>query len=206
MSDLINKLQLYGQTKIPDHSLVNICLDFPFIDNICIETESGNTIKSVRYNLNEIPSSFLNDEESFELLNQTILNIENAISNQANADVAYENFVILLQTEIENKLKKLSGKAKCTTKRNISRAKPYWSDDLQENWHDVCEAEKQWLSCKSAPNKKRLRKEYCLKRNNFNRALRKAKRKYQLKQQKKKFMMNFSILKIRENFGKTSVN
>ena len=173
MSDLINKLQLYGQSKIPDHSLVSICLEFPFIDNICIETESGNTVKSVRYNLSEIPSSFLNGEESFELLNQTILNIENAISNQADADVAYENFVIQLQTEMENKLKKLSGKAKCTTKRNKSRAKPYWSDDL----HDVCKAEKQWLSCKSAPTKKRLRGEYCLKRNNFNRALRKAKRK-----------------------------
>ena len=62
MSNLINKLQLYGQTKIPDHSLVNICLEFPFIDNVCNETKSGNTVKSVRYNLNEIPSSFLNDE------------------------------------------------------------------------------------------------------------------------------------------------
>ena len=63
------------------------------MEKICPETESSSSVKAVRYNFNEIPASFLNDEESFELLDQTILNIEDAISNLGDADKAYEDFV-----------------------------------------------------------------------------------------------------------------
>ena len=154
MSEMINMVQLYGQTKIPDHSLVSMCLEFPFDGKICPETESSSTVKAVRYNDNEIPASFLNDEVIFELLNQTILNIENAISNQADADKAYKNVSNLLHTEMENKLKKISWQSKNTVKKHKAWEKPYWSDDLQEIWHSVCKTEKQWLSCKSASVKK----------------------------------------------------
>ena len=122
---MINMVQLYGQTKILDHSLVSMRREFPFDGKICPETESSSTVKAVRYYPNEIYASFLNDEESFELLNQTILNIENAISNQADADKAYTNFSNLLHTEMENKLKKISGQSKNTVKSIERRQRPF---------------------------------------------------------------------------------
>ena len=187
LSEMIHMLQLpvYGRTKIPDHSLVSMCLEFPLDGKICPETESSSSVKTVRYNLNEIPASFLNDEESFELLNQTIFNIEDAISNLGDADKAYEDFSNLLHTEMKKQTEKISGQGKNTGKKHKARAKPYWSDDLQENWHRVCIIKKQWLSCKSPSVKKRFREEYYLKRKTFYTALRKAKRNYQLHQQKK---------------------
>ena len=187
MSELINDLKLHGQTKFPDHSLLQFCLDFPFAKISYIKHAGGISPKLIKYNLSEIPSSFLNDEESFELLNQAITNKESAISSQANIDLAYDKFTSLLQTEMETKLKKCRNtcNAKQIHKRHKSRAKPYCSNELQDPWHDVCKAEKQWLSCKLVSDKKRLREVHCLKRRNFNTILRKAKRNYQLQQQKK---------------------
>ena len=106
--------------------------------------------KLIKYNLREILSSILNDDESFELLNQAITSIESATLSQANIDLAYNNFTSLLQTEMETKLKKCRStcNAKQIYKRHKSRAKPFWSDELQDLWHDVCKAEKQWFSCK----------------------------------------------------------
>ena len=69
--------------------------------------------------------------------------MENAISNQANIDLAYENFVTLLQTEMEDKLKPSRVGSKQTHKRHKSRAKSYWSDELQMFWCDLCNSEKQ---------------------------------------------------------------
>ena len=99
----------------------------------------------------------MNDEKSSDLLNQTVINMENAISNQANIDLAHETFVTLLQTEMEDKLKLSRVDSKQTHKRH--KSKPYWSDELQVLWCDLCNSEKQWLSCKSAVVKKATARE-----------------------------------------------
>ena len=41
MSEMINDLKLHGQTKFPDHSLLQFCLDFPFAKLIYIEHVDG---------------------------------------------------------------------------------------------------------------------------------------------------------------------
>ena len=63
-----------------------------------------------------IPSSFLNDEKSFDLLNKIIANIGHAISNQADMDLVYENFVNLLQHDMDDKLKQRCTNTNTSTK------------------------------------------------------------------------------------------
>ena len=185
MTELINYLKLLGQTRIQDHSLLHFCLELPFaqIDNS--ERTDEYSHKLIKYNLSEIPASYLNDEQSFVLINQTIASIESAITAQANIDLAYDNFTSLLQTKMESKLKKSRTNAKITNKRHKSRAKPYWSDEIHDIWVDLCKTEKSWLSCKLAFDMKRLREEHCFKRREFNKLLRRAKRRYQIQQQQK---------------------
>ena len=120
MSDLIKDLSLHGHTKIPDHSLVQFFLDFPqFNDSKNIENPNYVHPRLKKYDLSHIPPSFLNDEKSFDLLNETIANIEHAISNQADMDLAYENFVNLLQHEMDDKLKQRCTNGNTSTKSQI---------------------------------------------------------------------------------------
>ena len=160
MSELINDLGLHGHTKIPDHSLLHFCLDLPSAELDHTKQIDSNPYSSctTKYNVNEIPASFLNDEQSFDLLNQTILSIENAISVQADMGLAYDKFTTLLNTEMESKLKKRN--VNISHKGHKSRAKPYWSDILQDAWVGVCNSEKRWLSCKIVSDKKRLKEEH----------------------------------------------
>ena len=138
MSDLINELNLHGHTKVPDHSLVQFFFDFLLFDIKIPEYLNGSQPKQQKYNFSHIPASFLNDEKSFDLLNEIIVNKEHAISNQADIDSAYEFFLTLLQNEMEDKLKASRTSSKQSSKRHKSRAKPFWSDELQELWSDVC--------------------------------------------------------------------
>ena len=116
----------------------------------------------------------MNDEKSSDLLNQTVINMENAISNQANIDLAHETFVTLLQTEMEDKLKLSRVDSKQTHKRH--KSKPYWSDELQVLWCDLCNSENSGCLVNRRLSKKRLREKFCFKRKEFNKMLRKAKR------------------------------
>ena len=102
MTELINDLKLLGQTRIPDHSLLHFCLELPFAQIDHSEKTDEYSHKLIKYNFSEIPASFLNDEQSFVLINQTIAILESAITAQANIDLTYDNFTSLLQTEMES--------------------------------------------------------------------------------------------------------
>ena len=122
--------------------MLHFCLDLPSAELDHIKQTDGNPYSNctTKYNVNVIPASFLNDEQSFDLLNQTILSIENAISMQADIELAYDKFTTLLNTEMESNLKKR--KANISHKGHKSRAKRYWSEILQDAWVGVCNSEK----------------------------------------------------------------
>ena len=86
---------------------------------------------------------------------------------------------------MQNKLKCINpGRGKVNSHK--SRSKPFWNTELQGTWNNVYAAENQWLKFKgSTVTKKRLRQDYCLVRNNFDKMLRKAKCTYQLAEQQR---------------------
>ena len=64
------------------------------------------------------------------------------------------------------------------------RFKPYWNDELRNQWSIVCVSEKTWLHYTGAKrNKRNLKEAYCIERKTFDKLNRKCKRRYQLQQQ-----------------------
>ena len=61
-----------------------------------------------KYILNDIPPSFLNCEESLELVMSTIDKIKNNLFRKHDATKAYQNFIDLINPEMDPKLKKKS--------------------------------------------------------------------------------------------------
>ena len=117
------------------------------------------------------------------MISDCIHKIERNLEQDANITEAYACFVSLIQTEMKNKLKCIQ-----TGQRNVkphkSRSKPFWNTELQESWDQVHRAEKEWLKYQGAtPTKCRFRQKYCYLRRNFDKMLRKAKRRYQLAEQ-----------------------
>ncbi|CAC5413951.1 unnamed protein product [Mytilus coruscus] len=73
-------------------------------------------------------------------------------------------------------------KYECKSKQSKAKTflKPYWSDLLQQKWDAASKKEKLWLKCSDHTNiKRKLKQEYCIARNDFDKHLRKAKRTYQ---------------------------
>ena len=188
MTDLINTYNLMGSTKFPDHSVIQFDLSYENIAST--NCDRSNDMIKRSYKVDNIPITFLNDANAVHKVSETLSNIEHALSNEADLNDAYKSFLNLIHEEMNNKLKwtdKRNNESKqntCNHKQNKSRAKPYWSDELQEKWDTVCEAEKLWLSCNGA-RKRHLKEMYCAHRKVFNRILRKSKRRFQLNEQNK---------------------
>jgi hypothetical protein len=86
-------------------------------------------------------------------INETIYRIENAIHVDNNVQSAYDDFCILIQDEMDNKLPRTKQK---TYNKNCgkSRYKPYWNDNLQNQWNKVCSLEKMWLKSTGSNSQK----------------------------------------------------
>jgi sRNA-binding regulator protein Hfq len=57
-----------------------------------------------KYRVNNIPDNFLVDDAIRDKINETIYRIENAIHVENNVQSEYDDFCILIQDEMDNKL------------------------------------------------------------------------------------------------------
>ncbi|CAC5399360.1 unnamed protein product [Mytilus coruscus] len=143
----------YVPDRIPDHSL--LCCDIrqpKFEQNIYSAHDS--TDKRKRYKLNSMPDDFLSNNEILDVVNSTILQIENSIRISGNIHHAYDAFTTLIHKEMENRIPVSNG----YSKRKKSLYKPYWNDTLNCQWEKVCAAEKSWLKSSISNSRKRTLK------------------------------------------------
>ena len=184
VSNLISSFGLCVPDSQPDHSVLQWDLLLP--QNVYTPTESGavnESVKSERYIVKDIPSTFFNDEDTSVILERTINRIDQAIVIQNDLDSAYEQFVNMVTTEMDKKLP-TKNVSQMFVKSKKSLYKPYWNDELQGKWDARVLAEREWLNCKENTNKKRkLKALYCEKRRLFDTLHRKCKRKYQMERQ-----------------------
>ena len=106
----------------------------------------------------------------------------NEINQHENVSGAYQQFCDFIRNEMDKHIEWSVPSIKNRPKK--SRYKPYWNDDLQEQWSVVRAAELEWLRCD--PNcfmKRRLKERYCLERRNFDRMNRRFKRQFQISKQ-----------------------
>ena len=180
MTDMTNTIQQQGNTRVPDHSILGIVLDLPIQ---CAPNYNGiahdkSIPKCTKYDTSRVPETFLRDDETLAKVQGAIERIELQLKERQDVDGAYAIFTDLLKEEMENKLRKCKPHI---DSNNKSRYKPYWTDDLQELWKNVCKKEKIWLSIRGDNVQKKCRRlEYLSTRKCFDKLLRKEKRKYQM--------------------------
>lgn len=185
MSELVNELQMQGNSKIPDHSLLLWSVPLSSSGSIVNDGTSSLNEQTSRtvYNTSTMPTTFLNGADAVEVINDTIKKIEHNLHQEQDVNSAYNTFTSLLWSEMEQTLPK---KRPPSTSHAKSMYKPYWSEDLQNAWDVVCGTERLWLRCRgSQTEKRRLRDAFNRKRKLFDKLNRCAKRKYQLSEQER---------------------
>ena len=186
VKDLINELNIVPDRAMPDHSVVSCRVkinydsnggtnEFNRQQNNENEQNDINSFKR-KYRVDDIPETFMCSEDINQQIEHTIQRIQESENSQRAINDIYKSIVQLYQNEMAQKLKPIH-----RVKQNRHSLKPWWNDNLAQIWHNVCEAEKQYLVCNIGNKglKSRLRSSYKDIQNNFDKEIRKAKRIYQ---------------------------
>lgn len=130
MTDIINQVN-FNPKRIPDHSILLCEIK---VRKLCnkrnsLQTTHESVTNTRKYRVNNIPDNFLVDNVIRDTINETIYRIENAIHVKNNVHSSNDDFCILIQDEMDNKLPRTKHK---TYNNNCgkSRYKPYWNDIL----------------------------------------------------------------------------
>ena len=112
-------------------------------------------------------------------LNETILCLENSNKTQNDVNTMYSSFVNNFKLEMNERLNLrricLSDSVSSNKKQRIK--KPWWTDDLSEQWNNICVAEKQ-LRGSSDWRKPELKAIYMSARKHFDKTVQRTKRQY----------------------------
>ena len=177
MSTLINRFNMQGHLRSSEHSVLQVTLQTEIAMRSISSADSPTTRD--RYKLNDIPASFLNCESSFRQLMETIHRIEQCLLEERDVQLAYTEFVDLFKREMDTKLpKRKQFKPGSSHNPHKSRAKPYWTAELQALWVDVCKTERLWLNNKRGVNGSSLKEDFRISRKKFDKLNRQCKRKY----------------------------
>ena len=148
-----------------------------------------NDIYHTRFNVKQIPGSFLNNEIAEKCILELITQMEQIRENQDEIDGIYNKFCNFYYDEMKRWLKSKTVYPQAM-KRFRRKSKPYWNDNLTYLWELLCQTEKAYMKCQNQ-QKRLMREAYVAAQRNFDKNYRTAKRKY----------MKQKILDI-ENFSK----
>ena len=164
-------------SKLPDHSVLrwSFSLDCTFSTS----AQSSFLTTRTKYDVRNIPNDFLADESTNDKLTHVIDELESSVQNQHNIDKAYDDFCSSVKHSMGEKLnnKVIKVEFGCSNKKRRVK-KPWWNEGLSALWNEMCMNERQWLREKNNLQKQRLKSVFILKRKEFDKAVRKAKRKF----------------------------
>lgn len=208
MSEVSNTMNMNDIDRIPDHSLLDFQIKLTNRTPSTVKSEVNSDSRAPRYNTKHIPGDFMNDATSRIKLLDTIYSIEHSLQLSSDANKAYDEFVTLIRSEMEDKLPKNFINKKSDRAASFLRRKPYWNPELKFLVEKRNESERHWLKCTGPARVKRaLRTEYLSDRNVFDKALRREKRCYQkLKQDELLNLCNNSPKDFWKKIGKLGMH
>ena len=114
VTDIVNELNMQGNRKVPDHSLLVWTFSLSdtereVIDLVDTQVRNKHVIKP-SYNVSNMPPNFLSDADSVEAIEETILKIEHGLETEGSVSSAYESFLKLLNIEMDKHLPKKHSK------------------------------------------------------------------------------------------------
>jgi hypothetical protein len=181
MSELMEELDMTSRVDpkaVPDHSLLVWNIDICSAGLEAGVHDTGSIHTSYRkYKLDNIPQNFLVDKLSE--LEHCINTLERGVETQDNLDNAYNELVVTLKEEMQEKLawKNININNGVNNKRRRVK-KPWWTDQLCVLWNSVCSAERDMLRSKNRSDKSKKRQIFLTKRKSFDRETQRCKRQH----------------------------
>ena len=189
-------LTMDANTKIPDHSMVNCTVSmsqfYVIRESDCRQrTTTANNgrpriIEPVhrRYRVNILPTGLFENERSRRILSDMIDRLHTAAINQDQIDNTYQEFIDHIHSEMDCNLEYKDYTPGMQKRKK--RSKPYWDDDLAAMWSHARDCERDYLKhkgCNAAQRELRMR--FIESRGEFDKALRRAQRRYNAQQQER---------------------
>ena len=145
VTDIISHNNLPPPECMPDHSVLAWNLNLPTAIQDISQSEQ---VKKTRYDVRTIPEDFMDHTQ----VRTAVERIEQCLQQGENLDSVYEKFVDVVQEEMNHKLPKqqitIDGKKLQNVKHKM-KCKPYWNNELQTKFHDVCLKEKCFVKAKT---------------------------------------------------------
>ena len=186
VTDLCQSLNIQAARAMPEHSILSANV----IVRHTVETQSPGSNDKVlensqvhvlnermhlKHKCNNMPSNFMNNDETLMEVNRMIDYLEMHEVCQENIDTLYEDICQIYYNKMDDKLKYFDNRNTKQTRRTL---KPWWNEMLSNLFNDYRKAEKMYLKCNYRLEKSRLLANFKSKRSIFDREYRKAKRAY----------------------------
>ena len=118
---------------------------------IAVDHVRPQNINTVRYSFKNVPNEYMNSEAFKELASKFLVDIDLCRDTLPCVDTLYNNFIKLLQVEMDDHLRRIS-----CNKAKLDRYNYFWNDELQKLWKDKKIAEKEFRKCKNYVSKKEV--------------------------------------------------
>ncbi|XP_052256259.1 uncharacterized protein LOC127861632 isoform X1 [Dreissena polymorpha] len=178
--DVMNSIELQDSiapTCVPDHSILTWVMEIESTDLEFATDKTGSVQSTDKFDCSRIPNDFLLNQVLVGQINDCISNLEQGYRTQSDIDQAFGDWCGIVRDEMYDKLPfKTIIHDSCRRKRRSG--KPWWSNELNSLWSDMCKKEKLWLRCNNKHLKVQLKTDYIRSRSFFDRAVQKAKRHY----------------------------
>ena len=170
--------------KRPDHSLLTSHFSFSQFHDFC-DTSSDipnqgslndSSIVHRKYNVKILPDDLFYSDQCRNSLLSIIDRLEKSHMIQSDIDQMYDDLLSTIHTEMDSKLDYKDYSP--STKKRRRNKKPHWNDELEKLWGDVKSLERIYLKEKVNRIRREKRQAFVNKRNEFDKALKKAERRY----------------------------
>ena len=174
----VNDINSLAPSSIPNHSVISWKMNFDNFINTCTQNEEClNTTSYDKFDVSNVPYTFLSNKNVLHLVNETIIVLESTLRTQTDVDVAYDNWCGLVRDQMYNTLPYQTVKSGTRNKKR-KMAKPWWHEGLTGLWNRVCDTERAWLNCRNKSEKSKLKSDYVTITKEFDRQAQHAKRLY----------------------------
>ena len=179
------------QVKLPDHSLVSCHLSTSQNDEFeeyIVAKQSGGSQRNThtsemkggthrRHRVNALPDDLFDNERCKHALGNIITALQEEVTQQDEVDDVHDKLISTIHEEMDARVDYKDYSR--GTKKRARRNKPYWNDDLAKLWKDARDSENAYLKSNGSTRERRhLLTHFKNKRNDFDKQLRLAQRKY----------------------------
>ena len=110
---------------------------------------SSQPTRPTKKNLNEINEQFFMSDEIKAQVEATIVCLENIVLNQSALDNLWLSVKQLLLDELDT-LPDLPKSNQKKQNKNFRKSQPFWNNNIEDAWKEVCRSEKVYLKCKAS--------------------------------------------------------